>query len=122
MLKSSNMSWITVSDIKKAKQFFVEVLGFKEQNFHEDFGWAELSGHDEGGARIGLGQSNPNQEMKPGENAIITISVDDIEKVRAEYQSKGVNLIGEIMEVPGHVKLQLFTDQDGNKFQLVESI
>jgi len=119
MLKSSDLSWIVVSDVKKAKKFFTETLGLKELNYAEEFGWVELSGQD-GGCMIGLAQAN--EEMAAGNNAIITISVDDIEKSRSEFEKKGVQLIGDIMEVPGHVKLQMFTDLDGNKFQLVENL
>jgi predicted enzyme related to lactoylglutathione lyase len=119
MMKSSNLSWIVVSDLKKARKFFTEAVGLKERTCAEEYGWAELT-CEEGGATIGLAQEN--EEMGAGENAIITITVDHLEKTVAELKKKGVNLIGEIMEVPGHVKLQMFTDPDGNKFQLVQTL
>ena len=110
--------WITVSDIKKAIDYYSQVLGFQLAEFHEAFGWAELEAAS--GARLGLAQANPDQGMKAGTNAIITITVDDIVSSRAELEGKGVSLMGEIMEIPGEVKLQLCADKDGNQYQLVE--
>ena len=119
MLKSSNLSWIAVSDFKKARKFFTETLGLKELTCSEEYGWLELSGQ-EGGSMIGIAQANV--ELGAGKNAVITLTVDNLDTTVAEFKKKGVHLIGEIMEVPGHVKLQMFTDLDGNKFQLVESL
>lgn len=119
MIKSANLVWVSVSDIKKAKKFFVDTLGLKELSFSEEWGWAELSGK-EGGTMIGLAQAD--KDLPPGSNAITTFSVDNIEVVRDELKKKGVTLIGEIIEVPGHVKMQMFTDLDGNKFQLVQTL
>lgn len=119
MVQSSDLSWVVVSDVKKAKKFFTEILGLKELSFSEEYGWAEFHG-DEGGTLIGVAQEN--EDMEAGVNAIITFTVEDIVKTRSNFEKKGVNLIGDVMEVPGHVKLQLFTDGDGNTFQLVESL
>ncbi len=122
MIKSSDLSWIVVSDLKKAKQFFTETIGLKEHSYSEAFGWAELKG-ESGGALIGLAEESPMMEdMKAGQNAVVTLTVDDIEKVSQEIEKKGVKLIGEMIEVPGHVKMQMFSDLDGNLFQLVEQL
>jgi predicted enzyme related to lactoylglutathione lyase len=121
VVKSFNLAWIVVSDIKKARKFFIETLGLKEHIYTEEYGWAELSGQD-GGTKIGLAQKSDKSEIEAGENAVITLTVANLEKTVAEFKKKNVNLVGEIIEVPGHVKLQLFTDQDGNKFQLVQTL
>lgn len=121
MLKSFELAWIVVSDIKKAKKFFTETLGLKEHVYEEKYGWAELCGQD-GGTMIGIAQKNEHSEIAPGENAIITITVDNIEETVAEFKKKKVNLVGGIIEVPGHVKMQMFTDSDNNKFQIVQKL
>lgn len=121
MIKSQDLSWIVVSDIKKAKDFFTKTIGLKELKFAQEFGWAELGGEN-GGAIIGLAEEGPMMETKPGSNAVITLTVDNLEKTIQAYQKAGVELIGETMEVPGHVKLQLFKDLDGNLFQIVENL
>ena len=117
MLKSADLSWVVVSDLKKARRFFTETLGLKEYSCSEEWGWAELQGQ-EGGSMIGIAQEN--SEMPAGSNAIITITVHNLDATIADFKKKGVKLIGEVMEVPGHVKMQMFTDLDGNKFQIVQ--
>ena len=116
--KGLQLVWITVSNIQQAVKFYTETVGFELREFNEEFGWAELSGKE--GARLGLSQFNAEFGYKPGSNAVVTITVDDIEKARAELMEKQVNLIDEVMEVEGQVKLQTFSDSDGNLFQLCQ--
>ncbi len=122
-IKRSDLSWITVSDIKKAKKFFTEVIGLELRTDTPEFGWIELV-PKEGGSALGIGQFNPNygKEVLPGQNAIITFTVEDIVKTKAEFEKKGVRLLGDIVEVPGHVKMLFFTDHDGNKFQVCQML
>ncbi len=119
--KSCELSWIVVSDFAKAKKFYSEVLGLKTVCSEDEWGWAELEGHN-GGSRIGLTKDNQHSPIRPGQNAVITLVVDNLEKAIDELKSKKVKLLGEIQEVPGHVKLQLLADDDGNYLQLVEKI
>lgn len=121
-LKNSNLAWITVSDFKKAKDFFSNVLGLTLKEEHEQYQWMEFLTR-EGEYRLGVGCNfSENSPVKAGNNAVVTFTVDDITATKAELEKKGVQFIGTIMEVPGHVKLALFSDPDGNKFQLVELI
>ncbi|MCH9628179.1 MAG: hypothetical protein S4CHLAM2_18340 [Chlamydiales bacterium] len=123
MVKASNLSWIVVKDIKQAKQFFIEKVGLKELSSSEEFGWVELGGQEDTGAIIGLAEENPAMDdLKAGTNAVITLSVDDIDTSIQHFQDQGIKLIGDVVEVPGHVKMQLFSDLDGNLFQLVQSL
>lgn len=118
--KRSDLAWITVSDINKAKKFFTEVVGLQVRTDTAEYGWLELVAKD-GGSALGIGQSNPNEStVKAGDNAIVTFTVDDIDQAKSEFEQKNVTLIGDIVEVPGHVKMLFFTDFDGNKFQIVQ--
>ncbi len=122
MVLSSDLSWIVVSDLNKAKDFFTEVVGLKVLNVSEGFGWAELGGEN-GGAVVGLAEESPMMEgIVAGGNAVITLTVNDADKMAEDLEKKGVELVGEMMEVPGHVKLQMFKDQDGNLLQIVEKL
>ena len=120
-LKSMNLAWIVVNDIKKAIEFYTETVGLKLMEFHEQYGWAELEGN-EGGARIGIAQKQPTSEdgVEPGQNAVVTFTVSNIEKAVADLTKKGAKLVGKVQEVPGHVKMQTVCDADGNRFQMVE--
>ncbi len=114
-----DLSWITVSDLDKAVEFYTKTVGLKVHQSSPEFGWVELKGEN-GGATLGLAQSNDAELMPPGAGAIVTMTVDDIESAKAKMAEQGATMQGEIMEVPGHVRLQVFTDSDGNKMQLVE--
>lgn len=115
-----NLSWVSVSDIDQAVQYYTDVIGLKLLNKSEHYPWAELGSPDGEGAVLGLAGQDPS--LPVGSNAVVTISVDDLEKEIEEFNKKGVKLHGEIFEVPGHVKMQMFEDLDGNHFQLVEML
>ncbi len=121
-IKSMDLAWICTSDIKKAQQFFIETLGLKEMNFAPEYGWLEVQGK-KGGFGMGIGQANPKDPLgKPGMNAVMTFTVDNIEESIKELTNKGVKFVDEIVEVPGHVKMISFVDGDGNLFQLCEQL
>lgn len=115
-----SLSWIVVKDIEAAIKFYTETVGLKLREFAPEYGWAELSGPE--GSILGLARENMEQNAKAGTNAVITVTVDNIDKARDEFLKKGVSLLGEVIEVPGHVKMQTFQDKDGNTLQLVELI
>jgi predicted enzyme related to lactoylglutathione lyase len=118
-VKEIGLSWIVVKDIKSAVQYYTEVVGLKLSEFNEQYGWAELEGHD-GGCRLGIAQENPQEKVKAGQNAVITFTVDNLEKSKAKMIKLGAKCEGDVMEVPGHVKMQTIIDQDGNCFQICE--
>lgn len=119
IVKKIGLSAITVSDIKKSTKFFTDVIGLKISNNSPEFGWCELVGQN-GGNVLGIGQSDEN--MEAGVNAIVSLVVDDISKSKAELESKEVEFLTDVIEVPGEVKLALFLDFDGNAFYLVEEL
>ena len=120
-VKSIDLSWIVVKDLKQAIQFYTEVVGLKLMELNEEYGWAELQGH-QGGSRLGIAKSHEMNKIEAGQNACVTFSVENLEKAKAKLLSHATRSIGEIQEVPGHVKLQMMQDRDGNYFQLVETL
>lgn len=125
-IKTMGLAWIPVNDFKKAITFYTEILGLKVLESNEEWGWAELAGHD-GGSRIGIshhtetpaGNASP---VKPGQNAVLSFDVANLEEAVAELQKKGVKLIGDIEVIPDHVKMQMVQDVDGNFIHLVEML
>lgn len=119
-----HLAWVVVNDLNKALKFYTESLGFKLLEHQADYGWAEVSGSS--GARLGIAQASACSEedsdlgTMPGINAVVAITVDNIDKTIAAYKAKGVKLIGKKQEVPGQVVLQTLEDPDGNKFQLAQ--
>lgn len=121
-VKSIDLIWIVVKDLKKAIQFYTETMGLKLLEMHEEYGWAELQGYGEEGAMLGIAQTRNEVEMKSGQNAFITFTVENIEQAKKDLEKKGAKFIGNIETVPGHVMLQMGSDHDGNHFQLVQKL
>lgn len=117
-----NLSWITVSDIQKSKKFFHDILGLKINQDTPEHGWLEVAPvNSTATCQLGIGQANPEYpEEKPGTNAVITFTVDNIIAEKKRLEDLGVTFLGDIIEIPGHVKMATFLDPDKNKFQLVE--
>ncbi len=120
-VKKIDMTWIVVKDVKAAVKFYTEVVGLKLMEFHEEYGWAELQGH-EGGSRLGIAQESAEEQVKAGQNAVVTFTVGNLEQAKAEMVKKGAKCEGDIIEIPGHVKMQTVIDRDGNRFQVCESL
>lgn len=118
-IKRMDLAWITSNDLEKSKTFFSETLGLKITVESTQYGWLELTGN-QGGATLGIGQCNEYTPIKAGQNAILTMTVDNIIDAKKELEEKQVKIIGDITEVPGEVKMLLFQDPDGNYFQLCE--
>lgn len=122
IIKQVGLAAITVSDLHKAKSFFVDMLGLKISTNAPEYGWLELVG-TEGGSPLGVGQENPQHgSLKAGTNAIISLSVDNLVQAKQELEAKGVIFFGDIIEISGEAKMIFFADPDGNKFLLVENI
>jgi predicted enzyme related to lactoylglutathione lyase len=108
-----NVAWYQVKDLDAAKRFYCDVLGLKK-TFEMD-GWCEFS-HAEGAAAIGLSAMN-----EPGEGgATVVLRVDDLDGSSKELGKKGVKFEGDVLEVPGVVKIATFRDPWGNKLQLCQ--
>lgn len=120
--KSIGLAWIVVKDFKKAVKFYTDVVGLKLTEMNEEWGWAELEGHDGDGMRLGIAQQSPegHDPIQPGQNAVLTFTVENLDKAIKEVQKKGTSMVGPVQIVPGHVKMQTVRDTEGNFFQLVE--
>lgn len=126
--------WITVSNLEKAEKFFAHDVGLSLMLADKDNGWLEFAAAQ--GFRLGISQWHQEagccgdaQEEEtccrnegPGSNAIVTMEVDNLTETKKELESRGVQFLGPIMEMPGHVKLATFSDPDGNHFQLLEVV
>lgn len=126
MIKNMGLAWISVADIQQSKKFFTDVLGLQISSDSAEYGWLELKASGDT-FLLGVGQAQDDKKegcgsVLPGHNAIVTMTVDDLIKVKAILAQKSVKMLGDIIEVPGHVKMQLFADLDGNKFQLVQML
>lgn len=70
------------------------------------------------GVSIGLNQDG--DALGPGTTPVF--GVHDIHAARAELEAKGVSFEGDTTEIPGMVRLATFTDPDGNRYMLAQSL
>mgnify|MGYP000915327753 CR=1 FL=1 len=129
-IKNISLAWVSTADLKQAKNFFSEILGLKISTESSEHGWLELHAKNDD-FLLGVGEVKDSQHhssfaataqinpIKPGQNAIITFEVTDIELAKSQLEAKGVRVY-EIATIAGHVKMAFFQDFDQNFFQLVE--
>ena len=110
---------IPVSDVDRAKAFYVEQLGFA----------ADVDVRPVDGVRVvqvtppgsscslGMGTGLPVYEGTPGSIRGLHLVVDDIEQARAELVARGVE-VGAVQDVGGGVLYAGFEDPDGNSLTL----
>jgi predicted enzyme related to lactoylglutathione lyase len=119
-VKGIKLVWIVVKDLEKAIAFYTDIVGLTLSTVSKEYGWAELSGPE--GTILGIVQENKDHNAKSGINAVITLTVDDIEASKRDFIKRGGKAIGDIQVVPGHVKLQDIVDPDGNMLQLAQEL
>jgi catechol 2,3-dioxygenase-like lactoylglutathione lyase family enzyme len=112
---------LTVSDFKRAAEWYTSKLGLEAVYAMEDVGWGEFTS-PVSGVTIGLGTPGPGESFVRDGGATITFGVMDIAAARAELEGKGVAFDGPTRELPGLVKLATFRDPDGNALMLAESL
>jgi predicted enzyme related to lactoylglutathione lyase len=109
---------VSVSDLERAAAFYRETLGLQQVMFSPEFNWAQFESGVPG-AFIGMGVNTENLGVS---NSSIGFGVRDIEAARAELERRGVTFEGDIMEVPGQVRLATFADPDGNTLMLSQRL
>lgn len=111
---------IPVSDVDRAKAFYVDKLGFNPDHDHkvsEDLRFVQLT--PEGSACsivIGAGITGAT----PGSVEGVQMVVEDIDAVHAELTSRGVE-ISEIQDMPWGSFI-FFADPDGNRWALQQIV
>jgi predicted enzyme related to lactoylglutathione lyase len=113
---------IPVTDVDRAKAFYVEQVGFVEDlDVRPAEGVRVVQLTPPGSAcSIGLGTGLPAyDEATPGSVKALHLVVEDIEQARAELVGRGVE-VGPVLDVGGGVKYAGFADPDGNTLTLQE--
>ena len=112
---------IPVSDVDRAKTFYVEQVGFHaDHDVQPGNGMRVVQLTPPGSAcsiviGTGLGEIS---EMQPGSIKALHLVVDDIHKAREALGDRGVE-VGEVVDLGG-IKYVSFSDPDGNSWLLQE--
>jgi predicted enzyme related to lactoylglutathione lyase len=114
---------VLVSDQDRALDFYTNVLGFEKrvENPTPDGPRFLTVGVDGDEFQLVLwpgtpGEAQPAMGRPP---ASVTIETDDIQQTFADYKSRGVEFISDVMEFPWGSVAQ-FKDPDGNRLQIRE--
>jgi predicted enzyme related to lactoylglutathione lyase len=113
---------VPVTDVDRAKAFYVEQLGFAEDvDVRPAEGIRVVQLTPPGSAcSIGLGSGLPAyDDAEPGAIKALHLVVSDIDRARAELLARGV-AVGEVNDVGGGVRYAGFSDPDGNTLTLQE--
>lgn len=112
---------VPVTDVDRAKAFYVDQLGFVlDVDVQPMEGIRVVQLTPPGSAcSIGLGTGLPAYDAAPGSLRALHLVVDDIERARAELVGRGVD-VSPVQDVGGGVKYAGFADPDGNSLTLQE--
>jgi predicted enzyme related to lactoylglutathione lyase len=102
---------VPVSDVDRAKDFYVDQVGFNLDHDHrvsDELRFVQLTPPGSG-CSIAMG---PPSEMAPGSLQALQLVVSDIEAAHAELSERGVE-VGEIQDLPWG-SFVFFKDPDGN--------
>jgi predicted enzyme related to lactoylglutathione lyase len=112
---------IPVTDVDRAKAFYVEQLGFvADVDVRPADGVRVVQLTPPGSAcSIGLGTGLPVYDAPPGSIRGLHLVVADIEQARAELIGRGAD-VGAVQDVGGGVRYASLEDPDGNTLTLQE--
>ncbi|HEY3857031.1 MAG TPA: VOC family protein [Verrucomicrobiae bacterium] len=101
-----------VTDLKRSREFYENILGLKVTHISAGGAWIE---YDIGAATFCIG-SYP--EWKPsGDGTMAAFEVDDLDAEMARLKSLGVNVFMDTFDTPV-CRCAMITDPDGNKLMI----
>jgi predicted enzyme related to lactoylglutathione lyase len=107
---------VPVSDIDRAKAFYVEKAGFHADNDHQvndELRFVQLTPP---GSACSIALTSGAHQMAPGSIEGLQMVIDDAEESRNELAARGVN-VSEVQEFPWG-SFVFFKDPDGNGWAL----
>jgi catechol 2,3-dioxygenase-like lactoylglutathione lyase family enzyme len=108
--------WYRVSDLDRARDFYVGLLGFAELYRDDDDRWLRL---EREGVELHLAEGEGVGD--PEGEAIVTLDADDVKAEAARLREAGVE-VGTVLEIPSTIRLLDVYDPDGNRLQLSQDV
>jgi len=109
---------LRVADLDRSIHFYTKTLGLELKLRNDDLHWAKVVPP---GARAVIGLGTTDGPRNAGTTSI-NLGVRDIDKARAALEARGVSFTGATITIPGVVKLADFTDPDGHRLRLAQSL
>ena len=102
---------IPSSDWERSRAFYVDTLGLRPDDHGDTEFWV-------GDTCCGIYEpTRYGMEFAPQKTAHLAMHVDDMAAARAEFESRGVEFLGETMDT-GVCHMAFFADPDGNALML----
>ena len=111
---------VPVSDIDRAKDFYVNKVGFNDDHDHQVTDELRFVQLTPPGSACSIALTTGAHEMKPGSVEGLQVVVDDADAVRSQLQERGVEA-GEVEEFPWG-RFVFFKDPDGNGWSVQQIV
>jgi catechol 2,3-dioxygenase-like lactoylglutathione lyase family enzyme len=108
---------VPVTDVDRAKAFYVEQAGFEAEHDHQLSDQIRFVQLTPPGSACSIVIGDGITKAPPGSADGLLLVVDDIDAVRAELAGRGVE-ISEVEEMDWGARHAFFADPDGNAWQL----
>lgn len=112
------MPALHVKNLAAAKAWYADVFGARVVYDLPEQGWCELSTPAKD-VKLGL---SANETTKGSGDAFVSFGVKDMSAAKAALVARNVKLDGDVVTIPGVVKLLYFADPDGNKLMFYQSL
>lgn len=109
----------SATDLDRTIAWYEKVLGFQLIYKRDDIAWCEMTSPV---ANVNVGFGIKEEGAGGPGGAVLTFGVTDIDAAKAELDRQNVRQDGEIMEIPGMVKLLTFFDPDDNALMLYQDL
>jgi predicted enzyme related to lactoylglutathione lyase len=108
---------IRVSDVKTAKEFYITKLGLEVMEDAENFFAAKA-----GGVRLSFfgGYKKPDDPEDVRTGTSIILRVENLDEAKKELSAKGIEPLGDVIDIPDFHKFLEYEDSDNNVFFLAE--
>ncbi|HLH65146.1 MAG TPA: glyoxalase superfamily protein [Solirubrobacteraceae bacterium] len=107
---------VPVSDIDRAKAFYVEKVGFNADHDHQVSDQIRFVQLTPAGSVCSIALTTGAHQMKPGSIQGLQMVVDDAETARTELAERGVE-VSDVQDFPWG-RFVFFADPDGNGWAL----
>jgi predicted enzyme related to lactoylglutathione lyase len=111
---------VPVSDVDRAKSFYVEQVGFNDDHDHrvsDEIRFVQLTAP---GSACSIALTTGAHGMKPGTIDGLQMVVEDADAARAELAERGVE-VSDVQEFPWG-RFVFFSDPDGNGWALQQIV
>jgi catechol 2,3-dioxygenase-like lactoylglutathione lyase family enzyme len=112
---------LPVSDVDRAKSFYVEKAGFNADHDHQVSDELRFVQLTPPGSACSIAIGTGIVEGEPGSVKGVQLVVDDIEAARAELAGRGVD-VTEVEDMGPAGKFAFFNDPDGNRWSLQQIV